>query len=207
MKAKIAIVSLLTVLLISQARAQSGVTFCVRAGINFQNLTGKDEQGDKYSNKLKTGFHIGGNAEIPVAPDFYLQPGLLFSTKGAKFKNSDVKTNLSYVEIPVNFIYKPVLGDGKLLLGVGPYAAFAVGGKYKSGSASTDIKFGSSTDDDMKRFDAGGNFLVGYELSNHLSAQLNAGLGLVNIGNRAPGDSKSSLKNTGFGLSIGYRFE
>ena len=207
MKAKIAIVSLLTVLLISQARAQSGVTFGVRAGINFQNLTGKDEQGDKYSNKLKTGFHIGGNAEIPVAPDFYLQPGLLFSTKGAKFKNSDVKTNLSYIEIPVNFIYKPVLGDGKLLLGVGPYAAFAVGGKYKSGSASTDIKFGSNADDDMKRFDAGGNFLVGYELSNHLSAQLNAGLGLVNIGNRAPGDSKSSLKNTGFGLSIGYRFE
>jgi len=207
MKAKIAIASLLTVLLISQARAQSGVTFGVRAGINFQNLTGKDEQGDKYSNKLKTGFHIGGNAEIPVAPDFYLQPGLLFSTKGAKFKNSDVKTNLSYIEIPVNFIYKPVLGDGKLLLGVGPYAAFAVGGKYKSGSMSTDIKFGSNTDDDMKRFDAGGNFLVGYELSNHLSAQLNAGLGLVNIGNRAPGDSKSSLKNTGFGLSIGYRFE
>jgi len=207
MKAKIAIASLLTVLLISQARAQSGVTFGVRAGINFQNLTGKDEQGDKYSNKLKTGFNIGGNAEIPVAPDFFLQPGLLFSTKGAKFKNSDVKTNLSYIEIPVNFIYKPVLGDGKLLLGMGPYAAFAGGGKYKSGSVTTDIKFGSSTDDDMKRFDAGGNFLVGYELSNHLSAQLNAGLGLVNIGNRAPGDSKSSLKNTGFGLSVGYRFE
>ena len=207
MKTKIAIVSLLTVLLISQAKAQNGVTFGVRAGINFQNLTGKDEEGDKYSNKLKTGFHIGGNAEIPVAPDFYLQPGLLFSTKGAKYKNSDDKTNISYIEIPVNFIYKPVLGEGKLLLGVGPYAAFAVGGKYKSGGVSTDINFGSSTDDDLKRFDAGGNFLVGYEFSNHLSAQLNTGLGLVNIGNRAPGDSKSSLKNTGFGLSIGYRFE
>jgi hypothetical protein len=58
----------------------------------------------------------------------------------------------------------------------------------------------------LKRFDAGGNFLVGYELSNHLSAQLNAGLGLININNRGQGDTKSSLKNTGFGLSLGYRF-
>jgi Outer membrane protein beta-barrel domain len=200
MKTKIAIVSLLTVLLISHARAQNGVSFGIRAGINFQNLTGKDEGGDKYSNKLKTGFHIGGNAEILVAPDFYLQPGLLFSTKGARYKNIDRSINLSYIEIPVNFIYKPVLGEGKLLLGVGPYAAFAVGGKFKSGGVSSDINFGSNAGDDIKRFDAGGNFLVGYELSNHLSAQLNAGLGLVNIGDRQPGDSKSSLSTVPFKL-------
>ena len=36
-------------------------------------------------NKLKAGFHFGVNAEIPVAPDFYVQPGLLFTTKGTKF--------------------------------------------------------------------------------------------------------------------------
>ena len=207
MKTKIAIVSLLTVLLVTKAGAQNGVTFGLRAGINFQNLTGKDEAGDKYSNKLKTGFNIGANAEIPVATDFYLQPGVLFSTKGAKYNDNDSKTNLSYIEIPVNFLYKPVLGEGKLLLGVGPYAAFAVGGKFKSGGISSDINFGSNADDDVKRFDAGANFLFGYELSNHLSAQLNAGLGLVNISNRQPGDTKSSLKNTGFGVSLGYRFE
>ncbi len=56
---------------------------------------------------------------------------MLFSTKGAKAKEGDVKINLSYVEIPVNFIYKPELGTGRMVLGFGPYAAFAVGGKTK----------------------------------------------------------------------------
>ncbi|MCW3117581.1 MAG: hypothetical protein JWM28_1663 [Chitinophagaceae bacterium] len=205
MKTKIVIVSLLTVLIITNTKAQTNLSFGVRAGVNFQNLTGKDDAGDKYSNKLKTGFNLGANVEIPVATDFYLQPGVLFSTKGAKYKNIDAKTNLSYIEIPVNFIYKPVLGDGKLLLGVGPYAAFGIGGKDKVGNTSSDVQFGSQPGE-IKRFDAGGNFLVGYELSNHLSAQLNAGLGLVNINNRPDGDTKSSLKNTGFGVSLGYRF-
>ena len=43
----------------------------------------KMKTGDKLDNKLKTGFNAGVNAEIPVGVDFYVQPGLLFSTKGA----------------------------------------------------------------------------------------------------------------------------
>jgi len=205
MKTKLVSVTVLAFFVTVNSFAQSNITFGVRAGVNFQNLTGKDETGDKFSNKLIPGFNVGGNVEIPVATDFYLQPGLLFSTKGAKDKNSDFKTHLSYLEIPVNFLYKPVLGDGKLLLGFGPYAAFGVGGKYKGDGNSTSVEFGSDPDQ-VKRFDAGANLLAGYEFSNKLSFQLNAGLGLVNLANRAPGDSKSSLKNTGFGISAGYRF-
>jgi len=206
MKTKIVIATALAFLITTASFAQSNISFGVRAGVNFQNLTGKDPDGDKYSNKLIPGFNVGGNVEIPVATDFYLQPGLLFTTKGAKSKSAlNWKETISYIEIPVNFLYKPVLGDGKLLLGFGPYAAFGVGGKYKVGSTSTSIKFGSNPDE-IKRFDAGANLLAGYEFSNKLSFQLNAGLGLVNLANREQGDSKSSLKNTGFGISAGYRF-
>ena len=205
MKTKLAIFSLFGLFLMSQVRAQTNLSFGVSAGVNFQNLTGKDNTGDKYANKLKTGFTIGANVEVPVATDFYLQPGILYAGKGAKYKNSDDKTTLSYLEIPVYFLYKPVLGNGKLLLGVGPYAAFGIGGKDRFGNIDTDVQFGSKPDE-YKRFDAGGNFLVGYELSNRFSAQLNAGLGLVNLNNREDGDTKSSLKNTGFGVSVGYRF-
>ena len=206
MKTKLVSVTVLAFFVTVNSFAQSNITFGVRAGINFQNLTGKYSDGDKYSNKLIPGFNIGGNVEIPVATDFYVQPGLLFSTKGAKGDGViNEKWNISYLEIPVNFLYKPVLGEGKLLLGFGPYAAFGVGGKYKVGNTSTDIKFGSDPDQ-IKRFDAGANLLAGYEFSNKLSFQLNAGLGLVNLANREQGDSKSSLKNTGFGISAGYRF-
>ncbi len=115
------------------------------------------------------------------------------------------KTTLSYIELPVNFIYKPELGEGRMILGFGPYAAYGIGGKAKIDDSESDVAFGDEPWE-TKRFDAGANLLAGYEFSNKLSFQLNAGLGLVNINNRAENDSKSTTKNTGFGVSLGYRF-
>jgi hypothetical protein len=208
MKAKIFYSVMAGLLLTVSAMAQSDVTFGIRAGVNFQNLTGKDGEGRSLENDLKTGFNAGVNAEIPVGIDFYLQPGLLFSTKGAKydFQGVETKRNISYLELPVNFLYKPALGEGRLLLGFGPYAAYALGGKIKGAGADIDMEFGDEVDE-TKAFDAGANLLAGYEFSNNLSFQLNAGLGLINMYNRPSGDSETSLKNTGFGVSLGYRFK
>ena len=216
MKTKALLLALATTALVVNAKAQT--TFGIRAGVNFQNINGEDPDGDDLDFKLKTGFHIGANAEIPVAPDFYVQPGVLFSTKGAKSKiDDDAKIKLSYIEVPINFLYKPVLGSGKLLLGIGPYVAFAVGGKVSdTNGKDTDIEFeneitlaqyGSGTPF-VKRLDVGGNLLVGYELSSKLSAQLNAQLGMVKINPKITGISgdDSKWKNTGFGVSLGYRF-
>ena len=195
--------------------AQS-TTFGIRAGVNFYNITGKDVTGDKMDNSLKTGFHVGANAEIPIGVDFYVQPGVLFSTKGAKADNDD-KVNLNYIEIPVNLLYKPDHGTGKLLLGFGPYVAFGAGGKYKIDNGDdlsieyektiTPAQAATGYGLYYKSFDAGANLLFGYEMSNHLSVQLNAQLGLVNINPEITGiDDKTAWKNTGFGISLGYRF-
>lgn len=196
--------------------AKAQTTFGVRAGVNFQNVNGENATGDDLDYKLKTGFHIGVNAEVPIAPEFYIQPGLLFSTKGADFDDGDdTKLNVSYLEVPINFLYKPELGTGKLLLGVGPYFGFGVGGKLKSDNGDADINFtnevdaGSPMDEfPMRRFDAGGNLLFGYEFSNKFSIQLNAQLGMVNFAPDIEGlpDSDAKMKNTGFGISVGYRF-
>src|SRR5690606_4825542 len=119
-------------------------TFGVRAGVNFQNLNGKQSDGDKIMGKIRTGFNAGVNAEIPIGEGFYLQPGILYSLKGANEKDFEmVETSISYIEVPINFIYKPDLGTGRMLLGFGPYVAYAVGGKYSIGSGDTDIDFGS----------------------------------------------------------------
>jgi len=209
MKTKMLFYSVIASLLLTvPALAQSDVSYGIRAGVNFQNLNGKDIDGDKLENDLKTGFNVGVNAEIPVGIDFYLQPGLLFSTKGAKynFQGTEATRNISYLELPINFLYKPELGDGHLLLGFGPYAAYALGGKIKGGGSDIDMEFGNEIGE-TKPFDAGANLLAGYEFSNNLSFQLNAGLGLLNMYNRPDGDSESSVKNTGFGVSLGYRFK
>ena len=197
----------------------------LRGGINFQNINGKDANGDKLKNDIITGFHAGINLEIPVGIDFYFQPGLLYTNKGAK--NDEVilgqtintKVKISYLELPLNFIYKPMLGKGHLLLGFGPYVALGIGGKatYKGGSSSyeSDIKFKNkvmTTDPNnvvyFRPLDAGANMLAGYEFSNKVSFQLNAQLGLVKINPEYEGVSndKTSAKNTGFGFSLAYKF-
>jgi hypothetical protein len=198
--------------------AQTKTSFGIRAGVNFQNLTGEDMDGDDLDFKLKTGFHIGLDVDIPIASEFYFRPGVLFSTKGAKFDDGDdTKLNLSYIEVPLNFVYKPTLGTGKLILGVGPYVAYAVGGKFKNDDDEVDIEFENeitlqqavSGTPYMKGLDFGGNLLFGYEFNQNFYAQLNAQLGLSNLNPKIEGvdeDDRGKTKNTGFGISLGYRF-
>jgi hypothetical protein len=201
----------------------SRTSFGIRAGINFQNINGEDSEGKKLNNDLMVGYNVGVNAEFPIAPDFYFQPGLMFSAKGAQEKTEilgrTIKSsiNLGYIELPLNFLYKPLLGNGHLILGFGPYVAYGITGKVKyeggDGSFESDIEFKNKTSIDGDAFvirplDAGANILFGYEFASRLSFQLNAQLGLLNIQPEyAVGDmGDAKMNNTGFGLSLGYRF-
>jgi hypothetical protein len=191
---------------IAQGTVGSKTSFAVLGGVNLQNLNGKDESGNKLENDMLIGFHAGVNLQLPVAPEFYFQPGLLFSTKGAKISTTSYK--LSYIELPLNFVYKALVGNGYFMLGFGPYVAYGIGGK--------DIEFKKTVetgDSDaikyFKPFDAGANLFFGYELPAGLFLQLNTQLGLLDINpedNRIAGDNESTLKNTGYGISLGYRF-
>ena len=223
MKNKILSIALILLLSASFAMAQekSKMSFGILGGVNFQNLNGKDFSGDKLKNDMITGFHGGVNIMIPVAPEFYFQPGLMYSKKGAKNTYSSITstTNLSYIEMPLNLVYKATLGKGSFMLGFGPYLAYGIGGTVKTegGSVSLDqdIKFQSvvETGDPIlvpyyKAFDAGGNIFAGYEMANGIFLQLDTQFGMLNINPeyKALTDDKSSTKNTGFGLSLGYRF-
>lgn len=224
MKKTVFLIAIAIICLIPALHAQDNnrITFGIRAGVNFQNFNGKDSQGDKLKNDMIVGFNTGVNVELPIAPDFLLQPGLLFSVKGTKNTEGSAtgKLTADYLELPVNFIFKPVLGSGRLLLGFGPYIAYAVAGKVKISDSGTDvekkIKFENTLSASqlvdgeyyMKPFDAGANLLAGYEFGSGISFQLNVQLGLLKTNPGYEGDSedKRSVKNTGFGISAGYRF-
>jgi hypothetical protein len=195
-------------------KAEPAVTFGIRAGVDLQNLNGHDYSNNKLNYDPLVKFNVGVNAEVPIGTDWFIQPGILYKTKGTKAPQTGYKMNVGYIEVPVYALYKPDLGDGRLLLGVGPYIGFGVGGKVNS-KAITFTNSVSSADYSLnqaayiKRVDAGGNLLIGYEFASNLSFQLNAQLGLANIApTLTTGDSKltASVKNTGFGLSAGYRF-
>ncbi len=202
--------------------------FGVLGGVNFQNINGKNFAGDKLTNDMIIGYHAGLNIQIPIAPDFYFQPGVLFSTKGAKNVSDPIvgilettrTINLSYIEVPLNLVYKGLLGNGYVMVGFGPYIGYAIKGtdKFEAGSISyeNDIEFVNVVDasNDIfgsysKALDAGANIFAGYELAGGLFFQLNTQLGFLKINpedNRFPGDNKREYKNTGYGLSLGYRF-
>ena len=233
MKTQSKIATLITVLVIgfSSMVSAQGVSFGIRAGFDMQNINGKYMNGDKLTNKLIPAFNAGINVEIPIAPEFYIQPGLLFSTKGAKldqyeyegtFFETSVTRNLSYIELPINLLFKPALGNGNMLLGFGPYVAYGIGGKDKLDAKvfgfdvdkEVDVIYqntketGDIGDHYVRPFDAGANLIIGYETGMGLSVQLNAQLGLLEMlpENKALDMKKATQKNTGFGISLGYRF-
>lgn len=219
---KLFLAAAILVFVASQTQAQG---IGIRGGVNFQNINGKDALGDQLDNDLLTGFHAGLIVEAPIVPTFYFQSGLLYSVKGAKSKDdffgvstsSTVKTG--YLELPLHLVFKPALGNGHIILGFGPYVAYALNGKltYEIGGDKNDvdIKFqktvGVNDSDEefyMRRFDAGGNLFFGYEFAGGLSFQLNTQLGMLNIDPDDEGVDGDDTKwnNTGFGLSAMYRF-
>jgi len=230
MKIKILTVIGLAVLSVTAMKAQ--VSFGVEAGPNFQNMVGKDSDGDKVTNGLLVGFHVGVTAGIPIAPDFLFQTGLLFSQKGSKNNEGliplkaaggdyNTTTRISYIELPLNLLFKPQFGGGHILVGFGPYVAYGLGGTQKvnypnNPTLEQKIKFRSEIpiadywDIEtvyFRGFDAGADIFAGYELDMGLFVLLKTQLGLLNmITDVRDWEGESNLKNTGFGLSVGYNF-
>jgi len=203
----------------------------IRAGLNSSNVLMEEENSDGNSTKSIPGFHIGLTVDIPLAANFYLQPAVLYSSKGFKQTNNwfsgsdnDIKVTASYIEVPLNFIYKHKLASGNLLIGVGPYVGYGTGGKWKSEAPVSigDIRIDNYGDvifkkDGMdgefgnylygKPWDFGANFLVGYKFWDKLTLQLNAQLGINELKPKVGGvPREGTLKNKGFGISVGYTF-
>lgn len=179
------------------ANAQAG-RFGINAGVNFANINGKDVEGTK----LKTGFQAGVTYDIGLADEFVLQPGVSYVQNGTKLDAFNSKLHLNYIQVPVTFQYQPALGTGNLLLGVGPYVGFGVG-KVKGSLFDDKVSSKSDWDDaGLKKVDAGGKLLVGYQLGMGLSFNLNANLGLANLSD----NKDEKLHNTSFGVTVGYKF-
>lgn len=203
------LLSIFTLFFIVTLEAQEGIRPGIIAGFNLQNINGTNEFDNKLENELLPGFHAGVNVLIPIAPEIHFQPGILFSTKGAKLGNNEER-RINYIEVPLNILYRGQLGNNFILLGFGPYAGIGIGGQYTVAGVENDLRF----EEDIlvwdpravRRFDAGANIFAGYELNMGVFLQLNAQLGLLKINPDIALPDSRSWKNTGFGLSLGYRF-
>lgn len=200
--------------------AQTKITFAPEAGLNLSTVRSKSN-GERDDNvKPRLGGKVGGVVNFGITKHLSVQPGLFFSMKGANYKYTETvggvtttaesKTNVNYLELPVNVAYQFGTGKSGLFIYAGPYVGYALSGKskYKSttGNISTentrDITFGDNLGD-VKRLDVGANIGVGYILPMGLYFRAQYGHGFTSIEPKSDKDNYS--KNSVFGLSVGFR--
>lgn len=161
--------------------AQS-VKFGVKGGVNFATIRGNDLDVDS-----KTGFHVGGVAELKLGDKFSLQPELLYTELGTK--DSDNELTLNYISVPV--MAKFYLLEG-FSVEAGPQFSFLVKDELE-----TPVGILNPQTED---FDFGLNVGLGYNFNNGLFVQSRYTLGV------SPIQENPDVKNGAFQLSLGYQF-
>lgn len=168
--------------------AQMPVGLGIKGGVNMSDIS-------KLEDDFKIGFNFGVAVDYEVADDIFVMSGLHLMTKGAKSKE-DVKFNPMYLQVPVHVGYKlQVAPATKLVFRAGPYAAYGIAGKVKSGSGSSINFFGDNT----KKFDMGVGGAVGVEFLK-FTADLGVDLGVTKMWDN------SNMRNRTAYLSVGYKF-
>lgn len=207
------------------------VGFGIKAGYNNANLS-IDDDGTVEDKNSVSSFHAGIYLDLPLAPVFSIQPGLMVSGKGAKYTVGDkssanwyeAKTNPIYLELPVNAVGKiPLAPHTNIFIGAGPYVAMGIAGKRTvegslvgvDYSKEENIKFGdddpangsngSNNSGNVKRWDWGINFMGGVEIS-HFTVNAGYGLGLANINPGSSNNDNDKYKNRVFSVSVGFLF-
>lgn len=191
------------------AQAQTG--YGLKAGVNL----------GEYSNmpsgqSVNTSFFVTGYADMPMSPNFSIQPGISLQGKGTKYDykegsaSAEISRNVMSIEIPVNAVYYIPTGEsGKFFVGAGPYIGFNVSGRDKAKATAGSINFSedqklklSGSDKDLNVIDAGANFMLGYKFSNGFLLSAGYNLGLTNL---VPNADKI-VSNRVWQLGVGFQF-
>lgn len=190
----------------SIAGAKAQTTYGVKAGLNFAKIK-MGGGGFSINSDATTSFYVTGYADLPVAGNLTLQPGISLQGKGGTIatggfgKYKEIKEDLMFIEVPVNFAYSIPTGNvGNIIIGAGPYAGLGIRAKSTMGNLS---ESGSFSEAGLRRFAAGFNFSTGFKFSNGFLINGGYDLGLTNI---LKNSGNVSAKTRGFSAGIGYQF-
>lgn len=179
----------------------SQVRWDAQFGVNFSNITQDDDA------KALPGFNLGIGMDYAFTDNWSFKSGLMFSSKGWKYKEDGFKETYRpiYLEIPLMAAVKVPITEGvKFVVNAGPYVAVGLGGKYKENwNGGNDVKYFDSDGYDMKRFDLGLQYGVGFELADRYLVNLTGQNGFITPF-RHTGDDKP--RNMCFTISLGYIF-
>jgi hypothetical protein len=178
--------------------------FGIFVGPNLNYLNYSD--GSTAIGGSNTGLHAGIFFQKNINKYFAIQPALLFSVRGGEIRNVDSTTNarLMNIELPVNFLYL----YKHLVFGGGPNFSYGLNGRLKTNNSERDaFDPGESFERTLKRFEFGGNFLIGYAFKKGFVISANYSPGFTNI-YKGDGSAPSNVKahTQMYGCSVGYTF-
>lgn len=210
----------------SISSAQS-VKIGIQAGTVLSQAVLKDDVGNKDRYDISVGGTAGLIFDFSIGKVLSIQPAVNYVQKGGKevMYWKDYQTNETkkvkigafpqYIEMPINFIYNTRTNKGNFFYGLGPTFSFAVGGKkdtvefnysdYSTGSAK--LKFGNTSQDEMRSFDFGANVLTGYESKSGFYLSLTYNVGLSNLLPKVDSNNEKEeyfARSTYVGFKIGW---
>jgi hypothetical protein len=163
---------------------------------------------------MTAGLRAGATVDIPVNAAFHIQAGLSYVGMGGRDKietkdmngtmlgYTPVVTRLNYLQMPLSFTYmNGKVGANRFFLGAGPYLAYTLSGWQYYQGARGELIVGNDKYCDISTIDAGFQLNAGYLFAKGLYARAYYMRGLTN---NWPDQPDYSLRNVGFGLSLGY---
>jgi hypothetical protein len=146
--------------------------------------------------QTKIGFNAGVLAHIHTGNEFWaFQPEAYYSSEGAKSKsNSNVSTNLGYINVPILVQY---MFNNGFRLEAGPQVGFLISAKNKVNDNSTDIK--DNLQSAVFSIPAG----VGYLTSTGLGFDARYNFGISNFNKSTSG---AKTRSNVFQFDIFYQF-
>jgi hypothetical protein len=186
---KAIVICAITLFGINSANAQ--IRFGVIAGANFAN-----QGGDAETDGMMIGGHIGPLFNFSLSDNIKVEPQVLFSMQGAKYKQDipffgtlEYDLKLNYINVPIWLRYQT---EGGFNVQAGPYVGILLSAK----SDDEDVKDGFNSLD----YGIGGG--IGYQMGSGLGFAANYSVGLANIADDSDDDYK--VTNTLIRLSINY---
>lgn len=193
----LSVVTILSISLVSNAQFKVGI----KAGVNDNSQRINVTEGSIYGGDNFKGYHAGLIGDLNLGKNFYLQPQVLFTRKGATHLSStgakDTKIKMNYLEMPVNVLYKVNLPFGKAFAGTGMTFSYATGGKQEQAGVTTKLFSNASN---WRREDLSLNFTAGLEFNNGLFISANSQKGLMDVYKTGA----ASVKNKSMSVSVGY---
>jgi hypothetical protein len=167
--------------------------FGAQAGANLSRLSTASDS------KFILGYQVGFIKELGEWGDrLTIEPGLHLIHRGGKFDRTpdNYITRLNYLQVPLNTKINFYMGEAKIFVGYGIYAACGLWGSTKVGKEKTDITWGENN---VRRFDLGGQVFAGM-VSGNIGATF-----MYQPGSRAL-MKHGSQHNTSYMLTFTYYF-